>query len=347
MSSPRLHEDWPHADKAMWTRLISPGAPLDERGALAHVRATTLVSLQMQYRHWLRWLQRADPAALVEPPETRLTLERLRAWLKDLAGTRPMTRLAYVSAVLRIVSAHAPERDWSAHHRLRAVLKHEAGRGDPSRKAGRIISSERLLAAGLVHAGDHAAQAATELERMKRQRDGTIVALLAVLPMRARSLAGLRLDRSILFTADAVRIALDAALTKTGTVWESRVTGPAEAILRIYAATARPWLLARGGQQHDALWVGKQGQPLSQSGLTDRIRAVTTVQLGAAIPPHLFRDAAATTLARSSPDCARLIRSVLGHAGFRTAEHHYIHARTIDAGRNYASLIGTLKGERP
>ena len=105
MSSPRLHEDWPHADKAMWTRLISPGAPLDERGALAHVRATTLVSLQMQYRHWLRWLQRADPAALVEPPETRLTLERLRAWLEDLAGTRPMTRLAYVLSLIHIYAA--------------------------------------------------------------------------------------------------------------------------------------------------------------------------------------------------------------------------------------------------
>ena len=182
---------------------------------------------------------------------------------------------------------------------------------------------------------------------MKRRRDGAIVALLAVMPMRARSLAGLRLGRSIMVTDDSVIITLDEALTKTGTVWESRVIGQAEVILRRYAATARPWLLARGGQQHDALWVGKKGQPLSQAALAHRIRAVTTAQLGTAIPPHFFRDAAATTLARSSPDSARLIRSVLGHAGFRTAEHHYIHARTIDAGRSYASLIGTLKEDRP
>ncbi|HHY03521.1 MAG TPA: tyrosine-type recombinase/integrase [Paracoccus sp.] len=346
MTSPPVPEDWPDADKAMWMGLTTPGGPLDEGGALAHARPTTLRSLRTQYRHWLRWLQSTEPAALLDRPELRVTIARLRAWLAQLSETtRPMTRLSYVQAVLRVVSAHAPERDWSAHQRLRAILKHEAGRGDPTRKAGRIMSSEQLLSAGLRHAGDYAARATTELERMMRRRDGTMVALLSVLPMRLRSLAGLRMHRSIIFADDSVSIALDEALTKTGTVWESRLTGQVGAVMRHYAATVRPWLLARGGEGHDALWVGRQGQPLLQAAVAARIRAVTAAQLGRAIPPHFFRDAAATTLARSSPDSARLIRPVLGHAGFRTAERHYIHAHAIDAGRAYADLVLSLRGK--
>lgn len=62
---------------------------------------------------------------------------------------------------------------------------------------------------------------------------------------------------------------------------------------------------------------------------------------------HYAEDAAATTLARISPESARLIRSVLAHSGFATAERHYIHAQTIEAGRDYASLITRLKKGRP
>ena len=62
---------------------------------------------------------------------------------------------------------------------------------------------------------------------------------------------------------------------------------------------------------------------------------------------HHAQDAAATTLSWISPESARLIGPVLAHSGSRTAERHYIHAQTIDAGRDYASLITRLKKGRP
>lgn len=61
---------------------------------------------------------------------------------------------------------------------------------------------------------------------------------------------------------------------------------------------------------------------------------------------HYVKDAAATMLSRLSSESARLIRPVLAHSGSRTAERHYIHAQTIDAGRDYASLITRLKKGR-
>ena len=58
-----------------------------------------------------------------------------------------------------------------------------------------------------------------------------------------------------------------------------------------------------------------------------KIAGITKELTGVRIPPHLFRDAAATTLARTSPEAARLVRPVLAHASLETAEHHYIHAQ--------------------
>lgn len=72
---------------------------------------------------------------------------------------------------------------------------------------------------------------------------------------------------------------------------------------------------------------------------------VTKRLTGVRIPPHFFRDAAATSLARLSPQDARLIRALLGHSSFGVAERHYIRACTIEAGRNYASVLVSLKDE--
>jgi integrase len=59
---------------------------------------------------------------------------------------------------------------------------------------------------------------------------------------------------------------------------------------------------------------------------------------------HLFRDAAATSLARLSPQDAKLIRALLGHQSFGVAERHYIQANMIDAGRSYQAVVEQLKG---
>ena len=77
-----------------------------------------------------------------------------------------------------------------------------------------------------------------------------------------------------------------------------------------------------------------------------RFGSITKRLTGVRVPPHFFRDAAATTLARMSPEAARLIRPILAHSGFRTAERHYIHARGIEAGRDYSALVARLRKGR-
>lgn len=338
--------DWPLQDRTMWHSLQKEGGPLDDQGALAHLRSTSLKTMEARYGRWLCWLATTDPIALDKAPAERVTVTRLQDWLQDLVHTKPMSQLMFVDGVLRILLAVAPDLYSREHRRLHASLKRAAGRGDRSRKLGRILSTDVLLAAGIRWAGSCAETATTDLEKMKRRRDGTMIAMLALLPMRRRSFNALHLGTSVYFGDEEILISLSEELTKTGVPWEAAVPAGLEPLLRRYVDEVRPWLMARGSQNHDYLWVGTKGQRLGDNYLGSRIGDLTLQLTGKRVPPHFFRDAAATTLARLSPESARLIRPILAHSSFGTAERHYIHAQTIDAGRDYAALIGRLKRMR-
>lgn len=337
---------WPHVDRIMWDALLKEAGPLDDLGALAHLRQTSLATLEVRYARWMQWLMTSDPDALALPPVDRATLPRLQSWLEALEHTKPMSRLMFIDGVLRVLRAAAPGNDWTLQRRLLAGLKRAAGRGDRTRKSGRILSSEVLLKAGLAHATVDVDTAPTPLKRMIRHRDGMMIALLAVLPIRRRAFCELALGQSIHVSDDEILLSLSEDMTKTGVPWEAAIPQQIETGLRQYIEEVRPALLARGNQCHDILWVGKKGEIIGQDYIGSRIGSLTLKLTGKRIPPHFFRDAAATTLARISPESARLIRPVLAHSGFRTAERHYIHAQTIEAGRDYASLLKRLKGER-
>ena len=330
----------------MWENLRKEAGPLDDRGALAHLRQTSLATLETRYGRWMQWLMTFDPGALASLPVDRATLPRLQAWLGDLAHTSPMTRLMFIDGVLRVLRAADPDHDWTMQRRLWTGLKRASGRGDPARKHGRILSSEVLLKAGLSLAEVDTDVVPNQLKRMICQRDGMMIALLAVLPIRRRAFCELALGQSLHVSDDEILISLSEDMTKTGVSWEAAIPQQIEAGLRQYIVDVRPALLARGDQRNDILWVGKKGEVMHQNYIGSRIGNLTLKLTGKRIPPHFFRDAAATTLARISPESARLIRPVLAHSGFTTAERHYIHAQTIEAGRDYASLIKRLKGDR-
>lgn len=180
LSLPR--KAWPAADQMMWDALRKQAGPFDDRGALAHLRQTSCDTLELRYARWLKWVKTTDPAALSLAPEERASLIRLQGWLEALAHTKPMSQLMYIDGVLRVLRAVDPDRDWTMQLRLQKGLKRNANRGDPARKRGRILSSAVLLKAGLAHADADPVIVPTALQRMIRQRDGTMIALLAQTP---------------------------------------------------------------------------------------------------------------------------------------------------------------------
>lgn len=335
--------EWPASDKAMWEALIRPArGPLDERGALSHLRTTSQAALICGYERWLAWLMTTDPVCLRQRPERRGTPMRLAAWLESLSHLALRTRLTLLARTLRILSAAAPDADWSVHRHLIHSLDRRARKCGSPRKAGRILSSAVLLEAGRKLAGSMADAASTPLAVARMRRDGTMVAFLALLPMRRRALSELTLGQSVLLTPDRIFINLSGDMTKSGQPWEAQVPTSLAPQLRRYIEEVRPFLLRRGSALHDKLWVGEQGTALGYAAIGQQAASATLRMTGIRIPPHFFRDAAASTLARRSPGDARLIRPLLAHSSFGTAERHYIQAQGIETGRDYAAVLAQL-----
>jgi integrase/recombinase XerD len=342
MPSPNVSA-WPIQDQAMWASLFEAGSPLDEQGALSHLRPTGANALKHAYRQWIHWLQSTDPAALDSKPEDRVTMTRLRQWCEGTAELRPMSRLFYVNGTLEVLFAFAPNADWSAQKSLLKQLKRLAGHGDKSRKAGRVLASSVLFNAGIRHAEAHAKAEPTRLEAAMQFQMGTIVAMLAVMPLRCTTFRRLELGTSVHVDGSSVEITVPGDMMKTGHPWDATVPDAVLPQLLRYLQEFRPWLMQRLGKRHNFLWVTRKGDPFNSGYFGVRVALATTEATGVRVSPHLFRDAAATTLARMSPQSARLIKPVLAHSCTDTAEDHYIHAGSIEAGRNHAALIQNLR----
>jgi hypothetical protein len=82
-------------------------------------------------------------------------------------------------------------------------------------------------------------------------------------------------------------------------------------------------------------------------GVQQILPRVTQRAVGVAIPPHFFRDCAATTVALRAPGEAAIIMSILGHATLRTPERHYNHAASISAARQLQDTVHRLRREEP
>lgn len=338
-------EDWPAPDRAMWANLIARGSPLDESGALAHLRASSVETFGECYGFWLGWLHKRESEALAEDPVARATAARVRCWVAEMSALSPTTRVIRAGHLLRILTAHAPEADWSAHRRIVSLIRRQASETPKSRKAGRIVSSVDLYEAGigLMMRDGNTEGAPASLAEAKRRRDGMMVVFLALLPIRRRAFCSLDIGGALVLRDGSIAIHLEGARTKSGAPWEAPLPQLLVEPLTHYLTHVRPWLMARSGARHASLWVNDKGRPYYEPHLATRIPWITDRLLGTKVSIHLFRDAAATTLAHHSPDAARLTRAILGHSSFRMAEKHYNHARTIDAGRRYSALIEDLK----
>jgi integrase len=85
---------------------------------------------------------------------------------------------------------------------------------------------------------------------------------------------------------------------------------------------------------------------MTQMAIYDRVRTRTKEQFGVAINPHLFRDAAATTMAIADPANVRLAAPLLGHRTFATTERYYRQARALEAHRAFVDVLFGKKAGR-
>jgi integrase len=222
--------------------------------------------------------------------------------------------------------------------RLIAAAKREP----KPRKQGRIISTDKLVALGRNLIGK-ATETPLAFSRAVLFRDGLMIALLALRPLRISNFAGLRLGVQLLQTSSGYWVNIPPEQTKTGRPLEMPVPDALVPSLCDYLEHHRPALVR--DRQTDYLWINERGRPFKPERLSQRISGLTERHLRIRVTPHLFRDCAATTIATLDPAHVQVIMPLLGHTDPRTAEDHYNYATTLEVGRELQAVIRQIRAE--
>jgi integrase/recombinase XerD len=344
----RKLEDWPEMDRRLWLAALDPGDVLDGGGSRSQYRSTSNRKTERGYGRWLTFLDRR--AEFGGAPADRITPMMVAQYVVELRslGNGSYTVLSRLQELYDAAVVMDAGRDWSWIHRLASrVRAHHVSVRDKSRK---LVGTDDLLDLGLgLIAG--ASTLPTDRRRATTFRDGLILALLALRPLRLKNLAGLRLDRHLQITGDTWIVVISAEETKTGTPLEFPWPEPLVPALQSWLGQWRPVLCSRTGRwscaADSALWVSSDGSPMTMRAIYDRIVERTGMAFGTAINPHFFRDVAATTIAHADPEHVRISAQLLGHRSFATTEHYYVRANMVAANRRRQAGILLLRHSSP
>ena len=241
-----------------------------------------------------------------------MTSERVADYIAELEPTRsPYTVLSRVQNLYDALRAMAPEADWS--WLLETYRTLSAGVRPVRDKLSRLRSIDELAALGeCLMAKAEASARLSAVRRAVMFRDGLMIAVLSYRPIRLKNFAGMRLGRHLKKAGCNWHILLAAAETKTRVPYQTIFPSALTPKLERYLDAHRPVLMRReradgradAAPIHpglDAVWISEVGTHLTQevAGMPD-----CKTYPGGLRPkrlPHLFRDAAATSIAVDNP----------------------------------------------
>jgi len=334
-------DEWPEADREAFRAAYEPGDVFDETaGPGAHLAEGTRSMIRTTYRRWLGFLKANYPGDLAIPPADRITPGRVRAFIDYLSVETRSTSVAiavdHLSNAARLI---APRTDWTW---LRSLKSRLMSRARPEDRFDRLVSPCRTLDLGMELMDEALKLPITgHKQREIQYRDGLLLALLSLWPIRRRSIAALTVSHHLEFDDAGVNILLHPSDTKAKRAESFRVPEPILPYLRHYLEGIRPHLLER--RNHDGLWASYRGQPLSDGQIYQIARARTVQKFGKAMGLHDFRRAAATFVAMDAPEKIGLIPGILQHASPDVSDQHYNLARSMQAGHRFAKHLSKAR----
>jgi integrase/recombinase XerD len=208
-----------------------------------------------------------------------------------------------------------------------------------------LVTSERLYALG-IELMDNAIKAADAVGRVGTRhaiqyRDGLIVSVLAVIPLRRGTLAALQIGRHLIKVGDHWELDIPAEDTKTRRPLDYSISEELSARIDQYLGRFRGRI--RGSDKHPGLWPSHHSIPMRPDSINLSVQKRTKRVFGFGVNLHRFRHAAATFWSIYDPVNVRGAKDLLGQTTFATTEKHYIMAQSRIAGRALARTIDNLK----
>ena len=338
--------NWPADDQKRWKAAFKSGGRFDESGRGAHLAPSTRKARKESYGRFLGFLFANHHDLMTLAPETRIN-PRLVAeyvgWRRRSCGDMSIaTELGNVRGTLNLI---CPDTDWSW---LLTIIKRIAAMAAYKTGKYHLVTSDRLYTLGIElmdsAVADAAAAKRTCTSHAFQYRDGLIIAFLALIPLRSRTLAALRIGRHLIKVGDLWELDIPAADSKSRRPLDYPISKALSARIDRYLERFRGRI--SGADKHTSLWSSNQSRPMCSNAIYTAVHRRTKKAFGFGVNLHRFRHAAASFWSSYDPVNVRGVKDLLGQASFATTEKHYIMAQSRLAGRALARAIGNL-GKRP
>ena len=335
---------WPAEDQRLWTAAFEPGDLFDGSGPGAHLAPATREMLLERYAHFLRFISVKHRKLLIRPANERIDrriVAEFVAWRRKSCSD--MTVSLELRCLCEALALICPIMDFSW---LYVVARRIAASAPRQAKKYNLITSEYLYALGIelmdkVVADTEAAQR-IRMRDAYIYRDGLMIALLAVIPLRRRTFAALKIGQHLVKAGDLWALDIPAEDTKTRRPLEFPISMELSARIDLYLERYRRRI--PGADTHKGLWVSHLGNPTCAPAIAETIRNRTRMAFGFGVSPHRFRHAAASLWAIHDPANVRGAKDLLGHASLDMTEKHYIMAHSRLAGRALAHAVDKCVG---
>jgi integrase len=329
--------EWPDADRGAWEAACRPGSRLKPGGLASRLAKVSRDDFARRYGAFLGFLQWNNRLEPYRGAATQVTVANVEAYIADLkARVRSVTVYNCIHQLRRAAQLLAPAFDFSW---LAEIEKDLALEMEPRSKFDRLVLTGQLVEAGLTLVAEAQKFATTELARARGVRNGFMIALLALCPIRLKNFAGLEIGHTFKVVDGSWWIALPGHLTKSRRPDERRVPALLNRFVELYLNQSRPVLIG-SRPPTNALWISSTtGRPMTTKNIGTLISKITLQTLGVDVSPHLFRTAAASTAAVYGGNTPHLASALLNHTDPRVTEEHYNRASTMSAAVAYARII--------
>jgi integrase len=333
--------EWPDADRRAWEEACRPGSRLKPGGAASHLAPVSRDDFARRYGAFLGFLQRTDRLEPDRDVATQVTLPNVEAYITDLkARVRSVTVYNCIHQTRRAAELLAPSADYSW---LAEIEKDIALEMEPRSKFDRLVLTGQLVEAGLTLLAEALEFDTSDLARARGVRNGLMVTLLALCPIRLKNFADLEIGRTFKEVHGSWWIALPGITTKSRRPDERRVPAWLNRYIDVYLSQAQPVLLG-SRPPTNTLWISSTtGRRMTTKNLGTLISKITFETLGVDVSPHLFRTAAASTAAVYGGNTPHLASALLNHTDPRVTEEHYNRASTLSAAAAYARIISGFR----
>src|SRR5260370_2175612 len=270
-------------DQRAWEEACRPGSRLKPGGVASYLAEVTRNDFARRYGAFLGFLQRTNRLEQHAGGAAQVTMPNVEAYIADLKPrVRSVTLYNYIHQTRRAAELLAPTFDFSW---IAEIEKDLALEMEPRSKFDRLVLTGHLVEAGLTLVAEAQEFAATDLARARGVRNGFMIALLALCPIRLKNFAGLEIGRTFKEVHGSWWITLPGITTKSRRADERPVPIWLNRYIDVYLSEARPVLLA-SRPPTNTLWISSTtGRPMTTKNIGTLISKITLETIALNISP--------------------------------------------------------------